>query len=56
MSHQIRCVNGELSIDGHTVPHPDDMTYNIDTDVTTLAYKGMPEFITIAGGGAGDLS
>jgi hypothetical protein len=40
-------------IDGREIPHPDQILYEVPTNMTVLKYKGKPHFLDIGPGGGG---
>jgi hypothetical protein len=40
-----------ILIDGREVPYPDEIQYEVPTNMTVLKYRGMPNFPNIEAGG-----
>jgi hypothetical protein len=40
-------------IDGREVPYPDEIQYEVPTDMTVLKYRGTPTLLDIGPGGGG---
>jgi hypothetical protein len=42
-----------ILIDGREIPYPDEIRYEVPTDMTVLKYRGMPTLPDIGPGGGG---
>jgi hypothetical protein len=55
--HKITCLSTpfgpSILVDGREVPYPDEIQYEVPTNMTVLKYKGMPNFPNIEAGGGG---